>query len=185
LGYPGFSDPLIKLVTKLDPSQLLDHDSVVQFSSLEGNIVPSLPEKYNGLGYQNLISIIFKLISFRDDWMQVGVSKRKDNLDSIEPIQPIHLVLLEEPEAHLHVQVQQVFIKKAYDVLRNHDSLHNKNEFTTQMIISTHSSALAKDSDFLDLRYFRRLIDNKSKIPYSEILNLSKIFKSGVIPSSL
>ena len=31
-------------------------------------------------------------------------------------IEPLHVVLIEEPEAHLHAQVQQVFIKKAYKV---------------------------------------------------------------------
>lgn len=30
-----------------------------------------LPEA-NGLGYQNLISMIFRLMSFRDAWMRVG-----------------------------------------------------------------------------------------------------------------
>lgn len=41
-------------------------------------------------------------------------------------IEPLHLVLIEEPEAHLHMQVQQVFIRKAYSVLRNHEKLGKK-----------------------------------------------------------
>ena len=44
--------------------------------------------------------------------------------EATEMICPIHLVLIEEPEAHLHVQVQQVFIKNAYKILRN-NSIYN------------------------------------------------------------
>lgn len=61
------------------------------------------------MGYQNLISMSFKLMSFRDSW--INGDRRKADDEELEAIQPIHLVLIEEPEAHLHVQVQQVFIK--------------------------------------------------------------------------
>ena len=70
-------------------------------------------------------------------------------------IEPLHVVLIEEPEAHLHAQVQQVFIKKAYQVLRAHDALKH-GSFSTQMIVSTHSSHIAHELDFTCLRYFRR-----------------------------
>lgn len=47
--------------------------------------------------------------------------KSSDIDDALIP--PLHLVLVEEPEAHLHAQVQQVFITQAYGVLRKHDKL--------------------------------------------------------------
>ena len=73
LGYPGFSDPHILLSSKLDPMESIGHDAAVKFSM--GDSAPEalraeleLPENLNGLGYKNLIYMIFKLISFRDGW---------------------------------------------------------------------------------------------------------------------
>lgn len=126
LNYPGFSDPQILLSSKVNPVEGLNHDSAVQFKVVRSED-PSvnnlcLPEKYNGLGYQNLISMIFNLIRFRDEWMRVGKVGKREKIGNT-PIEPLHLMLIEEPEAHLHAQVQQVFIKKAYGVLRNHSEL--------------------------------------------------------------
>jgi predicted ATP-dependent endonuclease of OLD family len=63
-------------------------------------------------------------------------------------IPPLHLVLIEEPEAHLHAQVQQVFVKQAYQVLRRHPSLVEPSALPTQLVISTHSSHIAHEADF-------------------------------------
>ena len=59
-----------------------------------------LPERYNGLGYQNLISMVFRLMSFRDGWMRVGKAGKDLTANKTE-MSPLHLVLIEEPEAHL------------------------------------------------------------------------------------
>lgn len=166
LNYPGFGNPQIQLSTKVSTSDGLQHDSAVKYH-LDEEL--SLPEKYNGLGYQNLISIIFKLIRFRDEWMRIGKSIEKEN----EVIEPLHLVLIEEPEAHLHAQVQQVFIKKAYDVLRNHSDLKEKTDFSTQLVISTHSSYIAHQK-FESLRYFKRNIG--SILPTTEVVSLLAVF---------
>jgi predicted ATP-dependent endonuclease of OLD family len=166
LNYPGFGNPQIQLVAELSTSDGLQHDSAVKYH-LDKDLF--LPEKYNGLGYQNLISIIFKLIRFRDEWMRVGKNATTEN----EVIEPLHLVLVEEPEAHLHAQVQQVFIKKAYDVLRNNKNLANKKDFTTQLIISTHSSYIAHQK-FESLRYFKR--NNSLALPTSEVISLKSVF---------
>jgi predicted ATP-dependent endonuclease of OLD family len=181
LGYPGFSDPQITLTSKVNPIDGLNHDSAVQFNvtnsdATSGQPPLSLPEKYNGLGYQNLISIVFKLIRFRDEWMRKGkAGKALDNGDFI--IEPLHLVLIEEPEAHLHAQVQQVFIKKAYAVLRNHGDLKKSEKLSTQMVVSTHSSHIAHEIDFGCLRYFRRSpTDNKNDVPCATVVNLSTTF---------
>ncbi|MBV7264026.1 AAA family ATPase [Photobacterium sp. WH24] len=180
LNYPGFSDPQILLSSKVNPLEGLNHDSAVQFNVLRTD-TPStagfcLPEKYNGLGYQNLISMIFNLIRFRDEWMRVGkAGKREEN--SSKPIEPLHLMLIEEPEAHLHAQVQQVFIKKAYSVLRAHTDLGNKEQFSTQMLVSTHSSHITHEVDFTGLRYFRRKqVSAVQEVPYACVVNMSAVF---------
>lgn len=181
LNYPGFSDPKIMITSKLNPIDGLNHDASVQFNVSSNELSPetptlNLPERYNGLGYQNLISMIFNLIRYRDEWMRVGkIGKRIEDKDYF--IEPLHIILIEEPEAHLHAQVQQVFIKKAYEVLRNHAELGKKDKFSTQLIVSTHSSHIAHEVDFINLRYFKRIpAKDISLVPYSTVINLSTTF---------
>lgn len=178
LGYPGVTDPKLSISTRLRPVEGLNHDAAVQF------VVPIhdgeeatdlyLPEDSNGLGYQNLISMVFRLMAFRDSWMRVGKAKHKVSDDTIIP--PLHLVLIEEPEVHLHTQVQQVFIRQAHKILRNHGDLGASKNFVTQMVVSTHSSHIAHECEFDSLRYFRRLPGGQKAIPTSCVVNLENAF---------
>lgn len=177
LNYPGFGNPKIKLESKLNTVDSLNHNSAVRYELSSISKELTLPENYNGLGYQNLISMIFKLIAFRDEWMKVGKNyKLESNENSDNEFEPIHLVLIEEPEAHLHAQVQQVFIKKAYDVLRKNENLKENNHFTSQLVISTHSNHVAHEIDFTSLRYFKRVNGDKNPIITSSVENLSETF---------
>ncbi|UOW03937.1 AAA family ATPase [Clavibacter michiganensis subsp. michiganensis] len=181
LSYPGVSDPKIRVASKLSASESLRHESAVSFElDTAGAPVAReiyLPEGQNGLGYQNLISMVFRFMSFRDRWMRVGKAASPTTADSI---QPIHLVLVEEPEAHLHVQVQQVFAKKAFGVLRNHANLGDNTTLTTQLLISTHSSHIAHELPYDSLRYFRRLRagTNDIDVPTSSVINVGPTFGS-------
>ena len=184
LGYPGVTDPKLTISTRIRATDGLNHDAAVQYE------VPTfiagtssghrLPEESNGLGYQNLVSMVFGLMSFRDGWMQVGKAghsaKAKETF-----IPPLHLVLVEEPEAHLHAQVQQVFIKQAYGVLRKHPKLGDLTAYRTQLVVSTHSSHVAHACDFASLRYFRRLParDTANSVPTASVVNLSEVFGTG------
>jgi predicted ATP-dependent endonuclease of OLD family len=178
LGYPGITDPQINIEAKIKEKTAFEHDSAVQYDLPGKDESFRLPEKFNGLGYQNLISIVFKLISFRDDRIHKGKARADD--DSMK-ISPLHLVLLEEPEAHLHIQVQQVLIKKAYEVLTEYNR-NNPEEFSwlsTQLVVSTHSSHIAKEVDFGNIRYFKRLPANaECKVSTSSVINLSGTFGS-------
>ena len=183
LNYPGVTDPKLKIATKVRPTDGLNHRAAVQYEVVAptGEMVTAsltLPEEYNGLGYQNLISMAFRLMSFRDAWMRVGKAGRLASSSSTHYFPPaMHLVLIEEPEAHLHVQVQQVFVRKAYDVLRNHGDLREKKTLRTQLIVSTHSSHVAHECTFSSLRYFRRLpADGVGNVPTSAVINLTEVF---------
>jgi predicted ATP-dependent endonuclease of OLD family len=175
LSYPGVTDPRIRVASRLSAVESLKHESAVSFEldRAGGSVANAmyLPEGQNGLGYQNLISMVFRLMSFRDRWLHVGKATKPT---SDQSIQPIHLVLVEEPEAHLHVQVQQVFAKKAFQVLRNHADLLGKPELTTQLVISTHSSHIAHELPYESLRYFRRLRagTNGVDVPTSNVINV-------------
>lgn len=87
-------------------------------------------------------------MSFRDSWVNGNRRNQDDGDQETKVIPPIHLVLIEEPEAHLHTQVQQVFIKNAYKILRNHSKLRSKKVYTTQLLVTTHSSYIALESKF-------------------------------------
>jgi predicted ATP-dependent endonuclease of OLD family len=184
LGYPGMSNPKLKISTLLRATDGLKHGSSVQYQvadpSGDGTKTLKLPEDYSGLGYQNLIAMVFMLMGFRDEWMRVEKAGIIEGADVSHEIQPLHLVLVEEPEAHLHAQVQQVFINKAYNLLRKHCDLGTKNTYCTQLLVSTHSSHVAHEADFANLRYFRRRpAESKGETPTTTVANLSHVFGEG------
>lgn len=176
LGYPGFNDPDILLSSSQDPVRELAHNASVIFDVQRPDPnqkrLLALPESYNGLGYKNLIYMIFKLIGFRDRWMRKGkVGKRR--VEDNTAIEPLHLVLIEEPEAHLHAQVQQVFIRKAFEVLSKGVPVG----YITQMVVSSHSSYIALEVGFEKLRYFKRHPStDHNKAPCAEVVGMSDIF---------
>jgi predicted ATP-dependent endonuclease of OLD family len=181
LGYPGVTDPKLNISTRLRPVEGLDHEAAVRYVIQMNDGTEStnlhLPEGSNGLGYQNLISMVFRLMSYRDAWMLVGKAESKAvSAKTFRP--PLHLVLIEEPEAHLHTQVQQVFIRQAYKILRNHSDLGENAGFSTQLVVSTHSSHVAHECEFTSLRYFRRVAAGEKEIPSSCVVDVSKAFGS-------
>lgn len=92
------------------------------------------PESHNGLGYSRLTYTILQILAFKE-------KRSRRNYDS-----PINLLLIEEPEAHLHPQMQEVFIRLV-DRILNSDS---------QLIITTHSSHILSERKLESLRYFKR-----------------------------
>ncbi|WP_075172720.1 ATP-dependent nuclease [Neptunomonas phycophila] len=182
MGYPGIGgNPTVEISAQISGMDALQKSSSVRYR-FDKKDEEFLPESYLGLGYQNLIYLTFRLLEFRDKWMRVGKSASSgSNVE--EPIEPIHLVLLEEPEVNLHAQVQRVFVSKAYDTLRNHpdlrdkDTKKDKSEYQTQLVISTHSSHIINDIDFKNLRYFRRNDANTSiAMDHTTIANMSELF---------
>ena len=96
-----------------------------------------LPEDHNGLGYMNLISMIFQIEIIRQTFMKGRNGKMAD----------INLLIIEEPEAHTHPQMQYIFIKNIKKLLNA--PLTTKDEYRNiQSIISTHSSHIVSESEF-------------------------------------
>lgn len=183
LGYPGITNPKIRINSQLRATDGLKHGSAVEYvvadPTGDGTNPLRLPEDYSGLGYQNLISMVFMLMSFREEWMRKGGSASEDS-EQEGHIQPLHLVLVEEPEAHLHAQVQQVFISKAYALLRKHKDLGASPVYSTQLVVSTHSSHVTHEADFSTLRYFRRRHAlSPGETPTTTVANLSSVFGEG------
>ncbi len=167
INYPGFQNPEIKISSRIQIEEAIKHDSAVQFA-IQGMDDLTLPEKYNGLGYRNLISIYLKLMDFREKWLR--------SLTEGKSIEPIHLVFVEEPEAHLHAQAQQVFVKKAFEALCNNQIIKDYPWLQTQLVLSTHSNHVVNEIDLNCMRYFKRVVDAGDKIPISKVVNLLSTF---------
>jgi putative ATP-dependent endonuclease of OLD family len=139
-GYPGLLDPHLTPETTLDVRRLLGNNTVL---CCEGANGVNLPESYNGLGTRNLIYILLKiLMAFKEA--------------NSRPVAPgVSLVFIEEPEAHLHPQMQEVLIRKLNELPRDLLAhLNSKGSWPVQFIVTTHSSHVANEAPFETVRYF-------------------------------
>jgi putative ATP-dependent endonuclease of OLD family len=143
-------DSVIKIISTLQHRELLKGNTTVMY---DHNNDHALPESYNGLGYMNLIGMIFEIEVLLSDF-------RKDNKENEKPAE-LNILFIEEPEAHTHPQMQYVFIKNIKDILnRASKGETGKVPFSLQTIITTHSSHITAESEFDDLKYFSRLTEN-------------------------
>lgn len=132
----SYNDSKLSIKSNFEEVNLLKENTSVVYN--ENDCL--LPESYNGLGYMNLFSMIFELHIIFDQF-------KKTHQES-EPAD-INLLFIEEPEAHTHPQMQYVFIKNIKEFLSE-----NKDSLNLQTILTTHSSHITSQADFLDIKYF-------------------------------
>ncbi|WP_207816096.1 ATP-dependent endonuclease [Pseudomonas sp. 50_B] len=138
------NDSVIKIVSSLQHRDLLEENTTVMYGL--GTNEHDLPENYNGLGYLNLISMIFEIKLKLHDFHK----------DLNESPSDVNLLFIEEPEAHTHPQLQRIFIKNIKTLLKpgikRVDGIHRD----LQTVLSTHSSYIVSESDFEDIKYFKK-----------------------------
>ncbi|MCG3660889.1 ATP-dependent nuclease [Aliarcobacter butzleri] len=140
-------DSLISINSTLQHRELLDGNTTVMYE-YDNQI---LPEHYNGLGYMNLISMIFEIETLMVEFKKSINEKPAD----------INLLFIEEPEAHTHPQMQYIFINNIKKLLKNGIKRIDGNNGKLQYIITTHSSHIVAESDFNDIKYLKKnLIEN-------------------------
>lgn len=143
-------ESVIKIISQLEEKNILRENTSVVYSHSNKN----LPEDYNGLGYMNLIAMIFEIEVILNDF-------KKRNIQLERP-SDINLFFIEEPEAHTHPQMQYVFIKNIKTILQD-ESKGGKDGIAIQLqtIITTHSPQVVAESDsFDDIKYFLRINEN-------------------------
>ena len=134
-GYPGLNDPKIRTETLLDTQSLLEGHTRIKYSGAQNGI--GLPETYNGLGSRNLIYILLQLYEFFKNFQVRSKSPG------------VHLIFIEEPEAHLHPQMQEVFIRQISRIVKIFEKEFNNNQtWPVQFIITTHSTHMANEAPF-------------------------------------
>lgn len=139
-GYPGLTDPKLMTETVLEVERLLSNHTTVGYLGENGL---KLPESYNGLGPRNLIYILLKLYAFFKEYM------------NRQPASGVHLIFIEEPEAHLHPQMQSVFIRKLEEICYQFGHRYNDGKpWPVQFVVTTHSSHIANEASFECIRYF-------------------------------
>lgn len=150
-------DTEIRIKSSLQHRDMLEDNTTVMYGHGTGEYV--LPENYNGLGYLNLISIIFEIKILLNEFKRGKSPKPAD----------INLLFIEEPEAHTHPQMQAIFIKNIKNLvgreIRNADGIRRP----LQTVVSTHSAHIVAESDFDDIKYFKRTDGNTQSKSLNEL----------------
>ncbi|MDQ1771017.1 AAA family ATPase [Labilibaculum sp. A4] len=156
------NDSEIEIISTLQHRELLEGNTTVVYKHDAEN---KLPEYNNGLGYLNLISMIFEIEILVQEFRRKKDEKPAD----------INLLFIEEPEAHTHPQMQYVFIKNIKDLLKEGVKREDGENRDLQYIISTHSSHIVADSDFNDIKYLRKTLSNE--IVSKDLMDLEEEYK--------
>lgn len=139
-GFPALNDAQLLTETTLDVVRLLSNFTRVRYA---GHAGIALPESYNGLGVRNLILILMRIVSY---YKRFRASAEAPGLQ---------VIFIEEPEAHLHPQMQEVFIRKLKKLVKDLTASDGDEvAWPVQFVVSTHSSHVANEAGFECIRYF-------------------------------
>lgn len=134
-------------VTEDDVSDLIKKITCAKYQ-LEGHM---LNESSQGLGYSNMIYLHMQLEEFKKD---------------INPL-VVNMFFVEEPESHMHPQMQGVFIKYLLSVYK---------QIGLQGLVTTHSNEMVRVAGLEHLRVIR-----ETQMFKSEIFDLSAFRRSLVL----
>lgn len=134
-GYPSWEDLKLRANANLSLQNRIIEDT--QLTYVSRNDEESLPEKHNGLGYKNLIKITMELHDY-------ARSLKEDNTR-------LALLFIEEPEAHMHPQLQTTFVAFLTGFLEE-----TVGEEHVQVVMTSHSAHVANTVSFKQVRYILR-----------------------------
>ncbi|MDY4641285.1 MAG: AAA family ATPase [Erysipelotrichaceae bacterium] len=134
-GYPNIEELKLGVTTQLSIDDQIKNQT--KLSYISGTANESLPSSHNGLGYKNLIKMEFLLAAFARD-----VEKRS--------VACVPLLFIEEPESHMHPQMQTAFatyLEKFLGKLSN---------VQIQTFLTSHSAHIANTMEFAKVRYAQK-----------------------------
>lgn len=134
-GYPNIEELKLGVTTQLSiDDQIKDQ---TKLSYISGNANESLPSSHNGLGYKNLIKMEFLLAAFAKDIEKRGVAC-------------VPLLFIEEPESHMHPQMQTAFAMYLEKFLGKLSTAQ------IQTFLTSHSAHITNTMEFAKIRYAQK-----------------------------
>ena len=134
-GYPNGEELQLGVTTQLNIDDQIKNQT--QLSYTAGTSKERLPSNYNGLGYKNLIKMEFLLAAFAKKVEKCG--------DACIP-----LLFIEEPESHMHPQMQHAFAEYLEAFLAKITSIG------IQTLLTSHSAHIANTMVFSKIRYAQK-----------------------------
>lgn len=134
-GYPNSEELQLGVTTQLSIDEQIKNKTILSYVS--GVNEESLPSTYNGLGYKNLIKMEFLLAAFARDMENYS--------NACMP-----LLFIEEPESHMHPQMQHAFADYLEAFLDKISSVH------IQTFLTSHSAHIANTMEFSKIRYAQK-----------------------------
>lgn len=126
----------LKVMSNLQSQTLIENSSKIVYGDDEN----TLPENHNGLGYLNILYLLLKIEMVREEF-----ETRQATLN---------FLVIEEPEAHTHPQMQYIFASQIGKLIDKVPRL--------QAVLTTHSSHIVSKSAFEDIRYLSKASDQKN-----------------------
>lgn len=157
-GYPSAEDQKLFAKSNIKLEEQIKNSVDLCYRNTDTN--ETLPSGYNGLGYKNLIKIQLELIDY--------AKQIKEYVENSIPI-----VFIEEPESHMHPQMQQKFIEYIDNFCKNNFGKD------IQIIITTHSSHIVNSTEFEKIRYVTKSNDSvliKNLTDYCHQKDNNKVF---------
>ena len=143
LGVPSAHDRSLRLVSSMSAQEALQGSTELYY--VDPTLQHELPEAYNGLGFKNLVYMAIQISHFHSQWLSTEKGREL-----------CQVIFVEEPEVHLHAQVQQIFISNVWKILNEVANEAGEESATPQFAISTHSSHIVDTVEFNKIRYFCR-----------------------------
>ena len=134
-GYPNGEELQLGVTTQLSIDDQIKNQT--QLSYTAGTSNECLPGTYNGLGYKNLIKMEFLLAAFAKKIEKCGNAC-------------IPLLFIEEPESHMHPQMQHAFAEYLEAFLGKITSVG------IQTLLTSHSAQVANTMAFSKVRYAQK-----------------------------